>query len=127
MNRPYRSNGFTLLEVLIALLILVFGLVSIFSLFGIGAQSHYRGVNDVIIASGAATILAEIRSEFISGHPLQDVQDQTHPALPSNFKYDVAFQPLSDPVAGETLVTITIKWPSERGLESEKFQTVLTK
>ncbi len=121
-------SGFTLMEVLIALMILAVGLASVFALLGTGAQSHRRGVRDAVVSAYAQTILAELESGV---HPaivaFQSVKDQTHPGFPSFYKYDLEFKKTLDLNDNLMVAVLTIKWPYGNKFDSVKFETVLLK
>lgn len=135
LKRFLSLTGFTLMEVMIALMILALGLVSIFSLFGSGTHSLYKGVTDVTVTSYANTIFSELSAGLINwSDPPENKYDQIHPSFSPNFKYDLEFTPLDslneqvyDAGANAILVTLTIKWYRSRLKQSEKFQAILLK
>ncbi|MBI4833699.1 MAG: prepilin-type N-terminal cleavage/methylation domain-containing protein [Planctomycetes bacterium] len=126
-------KGFTLLEVIIALLVLAIGLSSIFSLLGRGTHSLYQGVTDLTLTSYATTIFSEISAKLKAiGDTPQSLYDQKHPSFPPNYSYDLEFvslEPVSPAVrdAGKNsiLVVLTIKWMRGRYSHSEKFQAIM--
>lgn len=132
---PKLLSGFTLLEVMIALLILAIGLASVFSLFGTATRSLHQAVTDEMVTCYANTIFSELDSGTISWSiPPQNLSDQTHPDFPDYVKYDMEFTTLdvlntTIPDAGlnAVLVALTVKWPRGPKYQSEKFQMLLLK
>ena len=116
------KKGFTLLEILVGLMILVMGLASVFGLFGMGARSYRRSVNDVNISEMAQTIFSELEND--PNPSLEDVNDQTHPKFPALYKYDLVFQEITDLPDRTILVILWIKINDGRGGE-EEFQMLL--
>lgn len=116
------QKGFSFLEVLVALMILVFGLTSIFGLFGAATYSHRRGINNELISRMATTILAEMESgQHPAAQDLQDLTDQRHSQFPAIYTYDLSFAIILDAEPSSQEVTLTIKWPKGR----EVFRTIL--
>ena len=120
-----KTAGFTLLEILIALMILSIGLASVFALYGTAAGALSRGVNEVTLSSCAQVILSELEAKT---HPaaldLTSRRNQTHPAFPKQFTYDLDINPIAQNNTAYA-VTLTIKWNYGAVKASEKFQTVI--
>ncbi|MFH1230722.1 MAG: prepilin-type N-terminal cleavage/methylation domain-containing protein [Planctomycetota bacterium] len=130
-NSPPRRNvgeGFSLLEVLVALMILVFGLATIFGLYGTATYSHRRGVNDALITRMSAAILSELQSgQHLASLDLQNRSAQQYSGFPSIYTYDLAFETISGmSLSTSRIVTLTIKWPKGgKTSGSEIFKTLL--
>ncbi|MBI4713526.1 MAG: prepilin-type N-terminal cleavage/methylation domain-containing protein [Planctomycetes bacterium] len=122
-------KGFTLLEILVALMILAIGLASVFALFGAGTSSYRRSVNDATVARMATTMLAEIETSLQNlppgNIPLRDATNKTHPDFPSIYTYDLTLTPITDSANDSVFVTLTIKWKQPKGFGSEKFETII--
>jgi prepilin-type N-terminal cleavage/methylation domain-containing protein len=119
-------KGFSLLEILVALLILVIGLASVLGLYGAGTYSHRRAVNDAILTRMASQIFTDLES---GQHPcsktLENVADQTYAGFPGIYTYDLSFELRSGMEEKSRLVTLIIKWPKGGSVASEQFQIVL--
>jgi len=131
IRKEYRLNkkayaGFSFLEILVALMILVFGLTAIFGLFGAATYSHRRSINDEIISRMATTIFSELES---GQHPasldLQNRNNQKHSQFPGIYTYDLTFSTIAGTEPTTRLVTVAIKWPKGGSTASETFQTLL--
>lgn len=68
-----RRAGFTLLEVLIAISILVLGIASILPLYAVGSASHRRGMDQAQLAWLAPRIAARLQERLVDLNP-KDVQ-----------------------------------------------------
>ena len=121
-----KQNGFSFLEILVALMILVFGLTAIFGLFGTATYSHRRSINDEMISRMATTIFSELES---GQHPasldLQNRTNQTHSQFPGIYTYDLTLSTIAGTEPTTRLITLTIKWPKGRSTASETFQSLL--
>jgi prepilin-type N-terminal cleavage/methylation domain-containing protein len=124
----YSNKGFSLLEVLVALMILVFGLATIFGLYGTATYSHRRSVNDDLTARMATAIFSELESGL---HPasidLQNRTAQQYPGVPAIYTYDLTFETIAGMSQSTSrMVTLTIKWPKGgKTYGSEIFKTLL--
>ena len=131
LSKKYLRNGrlyagFSFLEILVALMILVFGLTAIFGLFGAATYSHRRSINDEIISRMATTIFSELESgQHQASLDLQNRTNQTHSQFPGIYTYDLTFSTLAGTEPTTRLITITIKWPKGSSTASETFQTLL--
>lgn len=130
-NPPPRRNieeGFSLLEVLVALMILVFGLATIFGLYGAASYSHRRGLNDALITRMATAIFSELESgQHPASSDLQNRSAQTCPGFPSIYTYDLTLETVSGmSLSTGRMTTLTIKWPKGgKTIGSETFKTYL--
>ena len=67
--RTPRTSGFSLLEVLIAIVILVLAISSIIPLFAVGSTSHKRGMDQAQVAWLAPRIAARIQERLYKPSP----------------------------------------------------------
>jgi Tfp pilus assembly protein PilV len=115
-----RRGGFTLLEILISLLILIVALVSIFALFGAASASHRRAVSSQNAAQLAYVILAELE-QVPNPQTLNAIADGTHPDF-DGYTYDITFTPVG---ANEIQADVRIKWKRGGQDLGETFRTIL--
>lgn len=64
-----RKSGFTLLEVLIAIVILVLAVSAIIPLFAVGSASHKRGMDQAQVAWLAPRIAARLQERLFDSNP----------------------------------------------------------
>ena len=126
-NKAFRkSAGFSFLEILVALMILVFGLTAIFGLFGAATYSHRRSINDELISRMATTIFSELES---GQHPaaldLQNRTNQSHPQFTGIYTYDLTFSTIAGTEPTTRLVTLDIKYSKGRSTMLETFRTLI--
>jgi len=124
----YSNQGFSLLEVLVALMILVLGLATIFGLYGTATYSHRRAINDDTVTRMAAGILSDLESgQHPASSDLQNRSAQQYAGFPSIYTYDLTFETISTMSIGTSrMVTLTIKWPKGgKTSDSETFKTLL--
>jgi prepilin-type N-terminal cleavage/methylation domain-containing protein len=127
---PSRAGGFSLLEVLIAMLILSVGAASVLSLFAAAASTHRRAVDRTHAALVAERVLAEVRHLYVPGRTPQAIVEELPKRLPEEidgYRHEtVAFHPKGDSWSeAELFAMVTVRW-RESGLErAETFQTIL--
>ena len=121
-----RQGGFTLLEVLLSLAILVLGLSAILPLFAVGTRSHRRGIDQTMVSLIAPHITARLQERLYEQSP-QPLKDQTYADLGRVYKYDAVFTPLDpgDPHKIAFIVRVTVRWSENASLHSESFSTIL--
>ncbi len=121
-----REAGFTLLEVLISLAILVLAVATILPLFAVGTASHKRGIDQTNVSLIAPHILAKIQDKLYDPNP-QPISNQTFEQLGRAYKYDATFAPLDsgDPYKSAFIVKVTVRWMEMGKEKSEKFETIL--
>lgn len=132
-----RARGMTLLEVLIAGGILVFGMVGVLALFNAAARTHKRAVDETHAVQLGASVMADLRALFEKGV----LPSGTPPGVPQespdfpDYKYAVQIVDLQakggrrvgikDQPGQEFFVEVRVYFPS-RGKElSIPFYTVM--
>ena len=118
--------GFTLLEVIIALAILVIGLSAILPLFAVGTTSHKRGIDQTMVSFIAPHITARLQERLYEMNP-PALKDQVYADLGRVYKYDASFKPLdlADKDRMAFIVQVTVRWDENASLHSETFSTIL--
>jgi prepilin-type N-terminal cleavage/methylation domain-containing protein len=124
--RAFRT-GFTLLEVIISLAILVVGLSAVLPLFAVATASHKRGVDQTMVSFIAPHIVARIQERLYQTNPPSPLKDQEFAQLGRVYKYDVTFDPLDprDATRAAFIVRVTVHWSENAALHSESFSTIL--
>ena len=125
MAHPVRQ-GFTLIEVLVALMILAVGLVSVFALFAAAARSHKRAVDEERASMLAQKVIAEVRAKLTAPNPMPLAKDLSDPDFPDVYKYDVELVPLSKE-KDTFILRVRVKWPVQGREESELFETMISR
>ncbi|HTF56757.1 MAG TPA: prepilin-type N-terminal cleavage/methylation domain-containing protein [Planctomycetota bacterium] len=121
-----RSRGFTLLEVIIALAILVLGLSAILPLFAVGTASHKRGIDQTMVSLIAPHITARLQERLYEMNP-PDLKDQEYAGFGRVYRYDADFTPLdrADKDRMAFIVRVRVRWSENSALHSESFSTIL--
>ena len=119
-----RNNGFTLVEVLIAILILAVGLLGMASL----TVAIIKG-NKLSIDLTAATTLAQDKMEDLRRQGYSDVTTESKGPCASPYsqyerKVEVS---TDDPAAGMKTITVTAYWQSAIREHSVELKTILAK
>ena len=121
-----RNRGFTLLEIIISMAILVLGLSAILPLFAVGTASHKRGIDETMVSLIAPHITARLQERLYEVNP-QPLRDQEYAEVGRVYKYDATFTPLdlSDKDRMAFIVRVTVRWSENASLHSESFSTIL--
>jgi len=125
-----RGGGFSLLEVLIAMLILSVGSASLLSLFAAAASTHRKAVDRTHAALVAERVLAEVRHLYVPGRQPQAIIEELAKRLPEEidgYRHETrAFHPRGDAWSeAELFAMVTVRW-RESGLErAETFHMLL--
>jgi len=119
------SEGFTLLEVLIAMAIMTVGISSAILLFAGAASLQSQSALTYRLADFAVTLLSELETQLKSGADLSKVavKDASHPDFPL-FKYSITLIPLDD-FEEELFVCVDIWWLYRGIKRNHRFTTVL--
>ncbi len=126
MNRA----GFTLLEILIALVILVLGVAAVLPLFAVGTQSHRRALDQTHAGLIAPRIAARIQESLTDIKP-GDIRDAEFVEYGKDYRYDATFARLvpsnsADPLGDAAfLLKVTVKWKESGQDRVETFETVV--
>ncbi len=115
-------NGFTLIEILMALLVFIVASVSIWALYVASLEVHKQAIDQERMAWLAESLLAELRNvNVITQVELKPVQGQKLAYFP-DYTYDILFQDL-----GNDAVGIEIKIYNRRygQVKPQSFYTVL--
>jgi prepilin-type N-terminal cleavage/methylation domain-containing protein len=123
--KPQKQSGFTLLEVLIAMAIMIVGISSALVLFSTAASLQGETTLLHRMSDLADTLFSETAAQLKSGVDLKAiaVKDATHPDFP-RFKYSVTIIPLDD-FEDELFVCADIYylWRGEK--RTYRFSTIL--
>ena len=126
MKATSSERGFTLLEVIISLAILVIGLSAILPLFAVGTTSHKRGIDQTMVSLIAPHITARLQERLYEVNP-PALRDQVYADLGRVYKYDAEFKPLdlADKDRMAFIVKVTVRWNENASPQSETFSTIL--
>ena len=121
MHKANNNSGFTLMEVLVAMLILSIGLLGMAALVT-GIINSNKLSNRI----SAATVLAQDKMEDIKSVVYSNAVSETRAFLPSpDDKYEREVTVVDDsPAANMKTVTVTVYWESSK---SVSLQTILAK
>ncbi|OHB76673.1 MAG: hypothetical protein A2Z34_12060 [Planctomycetes bacterium RBG_16_59_8] len=117
------AQGFSLLEVLMAMLILGVAITSILSLFAVGSSSYTRAADYSNMSMIAEAAYADITNVLRNGRMPRNIADQPMEGFPT-YRYDATFEPL-DAERLAYLLKLKVKWLSEGAERTEEFQTVI--
>ncbi len=115
--------GFTLVEILVALVILAFGLAAILTLFSQATRTHKRSVDATAVAALAQAVLADAQADLDAGAAPKPVQGQTFPGFSAEYRYDLEFTALGGP--GYEVRVVVKYGGTGAGARQETFETVL--
>ena len=127
--------GMTLMEVLVASAILVFGMMGIIAVFNTAARIHKRAVDETTAVQVGASVMAELRGSFARGVlPSATPREAPteHPDYPG-YKYVVRIidlNPKAKPatrlaLGKEYMVEIKIQWSDRGDEQSTVFHTIM--
>lgn len=84
-----RERGFSLMEVLVAMVILTVGATSLIAVFAAAAATHKRSVDHTHAAVVAEEVLAEVQARYIPGVDLDELEASLLAELPETINgYD---------------------------------------
>ena len=117
------NRGFTLLELMIAIGILVAGMVGILGVLTVATHSQRAALDDCVSATVADTVVADIRRACALGEAPDSMHDERY-EFDLRYTYSVELV-LLDKHAGEYMVLVKINW-LRRGLTREReFRTIV--
>lgn len=141
-----RRAGFSLLEVLIAMLILTVGATSLIALFASASTTHKRAVDRTHAALVAEEILSEVRARYGPDTEPRDIIEDLRASLPSQmngyFWEIVLYRPGETPararfrradeddrdpewMENELLVRIAVRWARSAQAREEVYTTLI--
>ena len=125
-----RRSGFSLIEVLIAMLVLSVGAASLLSLFAAAASTHRRAVDRTHAALVAERVLSAVRVRYTKGSTADEVLERLKKELPENlggYHYDVQLihPEGKDWKESELFARVTVRWRQSGAERAENFQTIL--
>lgn len=118
--------GFSLLEVMIAVLVFVMAVASILPLFAVGTTAHRRAIDQTEAALLAARIAARLQENFTEVNP-KNLVNATVEEGGTFYTYDAEFFPFEklDPARSAFLARVRVKWTVAGTEHAETFETVL--
>jgi prepilin-type N-terminal cleavage/methylation domain-containing protein len=123
-------KGFTLLEVMIAIMILVLGIIAVLPLFAVGSASHKRALDQVHTSLLAPRIAAMIEENLVDANP-RDVKEGLFWEYGQEYRYDATFEQIvagsaNDPLANAAFILrVTVKWKKGTQDHLETFETLV--
>jgi len=140
-------RGFTLLEVLISIMILVLAIAAIAPLFAVASTSHQRGVDQSEVAWLAPRIAARLQERLYDPNPkevrgyvkvladgnfvLDDLAGKMPPDKDATYAFHATFTPVTagdrgDPMPATCFVLkVEITYKEEGGALAESYETVV--
>jgi len=139
------NRGFTLIECLVALVILAIGLVGVFSLFVAGVATHKKGIDQTTAGTLGQKVIADLQAnlddDYLKGlgdlaarnnpqaprSPKRriELKDLTDPDFPDLYKYDLVLTPLESQRREAYAVVLRVKWREGGEEQAAVFETVV--
>jgi type II secretory pathway pseudopilin PulG len=119
------SGGFTLVEILVALFVMIIGISSAFALFASATAMHKRATDQTTVAMMAESILSEVENRLTAGTPIEAIAraDATFSGY-QDYRYDLELQPI-DEEGCEVFVRLGIRWLKQGRERNQEFTTIL--
>ena len=122
-RRPIGAKGFTLLEVIVAISILTFGLLAVASMQMTAIRGNYNASNITEATTVAQDRLEDLMGLLYSDPLLDPGTGLSDPAPPSPSGYTITYDVLdNNPMMNTRLITVTVQW-QDKGVQK---QSVLT-
>ncbi len=124
------SQGFSLLEVLIAMFVLSVGAASVISLFAAGSSTHRRSVDRTRAALVAEQVIAEAAIAYVPGRTAAEIPGVVQGRLPAvidGYRFDltVAHPQGKEWQPSELVVHVAVRWQESGQARAETFTTIL--
>ena len=122
-----KRRGFTLLEIVIALVVFVIAVTSILAIFTLAATSHREGVMATQARLIGRKVLAQVQAQDLGPTLPKDKTAEVWPEYDGVFTYDVTYRPVAvsaDGIAHAYHVTVTVHLPTQKD-RAEIFEVVL--
>jgi prepilin-type N-terminal cleavage/methylation domain-containing protein len=119
-------RGFTLMEVLISIVVLILCIMGILPLLTVGMRSQKRAADNATANAIARQVMSEVQEALRNPRP-RDLRDRPVPGYPDGFRYDATFQPMqpADPAESGYVVKATVRWTFEGVAQSWEFTQVM--
>lgn len=119
------NGGFTLIEILVALFVMLIGLSSAFALFAAATAMHKRATDQSMAAIMADSVFSEVESKLTSGVDISRIArlDAKFPKY-EGYRYDLTLIPM-DENEDEIYVRLAIRWSTQGKELSRVFSTIL--
>jgi type II secretory pathway pseudopilin PulG len=119
------AGGFTLVEILVALFVMLVGISSAFALFAAATALHKRATDQTSAAVIAESIFSQVQSELTSGVELSDIRRGKYmPRGYENYKYELELVAVDD-YENEVFVKLTVVWRQKGMGRKQEFSTIL--
>jgi len=122
-------RGFTLLEVLVAIMVFVLGISALLPLFAVAGASHKRGMDQAHVSWIAPRIASRIQ-EDLYGVP-KNRTGETWEEYGQAYVYDATFEAIPSGRGGSALggvaylLTLEVRWKEVPEQRVETFRTVV--
>ncbi len=143
--RNARRAGFSLLEVLIAMLILSVGAASVLALFAAAASTHKRSVDRTHAALLAERIFSEVEARYAPDVTVKELTESVRGELPEqfgNYGWDLwLWKPATEGMRGlkrrdgdgaknewhedELYVRVSVRWKRKARVRTETFHAII--
>ena len=129
-GRRTMKEGFSLVEVLIAMVVLGIGAASLVALFAAGSSTHKRSVDRTRAALVAERVIADAAYLYTQGVTPREVTEGVRERLPEEidgYRHRVvAFHPEGEEwSAQELFIEVEIRWKRSGQSRAETFATIL--
>ena len=122
-RRPIGEKGFTLLEVIVAISILTFGLLAVASMQMTAIRGNYNASNITEATTVAQDRLENLMGLLYSDPLLVPGNGLSDPSPPSPSGYTITYDVLdNNPMMNTRLIAVTVQW-QDKGVQK---QSVLT-
>jgi len=119
------ERGFTLVEILVALFVMLVGISSAFALFAAATALHKRATDQTSAAVIAESIFSQLQSELTAGVELSDIRKANlMPKGYEGYRHDIELVPI-DPYENEIYVRLVITWLKRGTGREQEFSTIL--